>query len=115
LEQHFSRHPLARFDKEQKTVVRIWIAKTVNARNARHDDYIASFEQSASCGHSKTIDLLVNNRLLFDVDICGRNVSLWLIVVVIRHEILDGIFGEKGAKLLVELSGECFVVCKHKR
>src|ERR1043166_7371391 len=55
LEQHFSRHPLARFDKEQKTVVRIRIAKTVNARNARHDDYIASFEQSTSCGHSKTI------------------------------------------------------------
>src|SRR5207302_4717040 len=38
-------------------------------------------------------------------DVCFR-----LIIIVIRDEILDGVFGEERPKLLVELSGERLVM-----
>ena len=43
-----------------------------------------------------------------------RNVSLGLVVVVIRNEVFDGVLREKSLELRVELGGQGLVVCQHE-
>ncbi len=60
------------------------------------------------------IDLVVDRHIFFDVSIGTGNVSFGLIVVVIRNEIFNCIFGEKGFEFLVKLSSECFIMGKNE-
>ena len=63
---------------------------------------------------SHFVDLIVYGRILFDVCVGSGNVGLWLVVVVVTGEVLDGIIGEKFLKLAAKLGGKSFVVCKHE-
>jgi hypothetical protein len=81
-------------------------------RHARDHDHVAPLEQRARCGHTQAIDLLVDDRFFFNVDIGGGDVRFGLIVVVVRDEVFDGVLRKQGAKLLEQLRGERFVVCQ---
>ena len=52
----------------------------------------------------------IDRGVLLDVGIRLWNVRLWLVVVVVAHEILDRVIRKKLAKLARELSGERLVV-----
>ena len=39
--------------------------------------------------------VVVDGRFLLDIDVAGRDISLRLVVVVVRDEVLDGIMGEE--------------------
>ena len=64
---------------------------------------------------AQTVDLVVDERVLFDIHILSGYIRLGLVVIVIRHEILDGILGEKLAELGTELSRKRFVVRENER
>src|SRR6185369_2617932 len=115
LQQHIARHATAGFDEEQQTVVRVRVAKTVDARDARDYDYVATLEERAGRRHPQSIDFLVDDRFFFDVDVGGGNVRFGLVVVVIRDEILARILWKERAKLVEQLGGERFVVREHER
>jgi len=55
------------------------------------------------------LNVLVDRRILFNKGIAGRNVSLWLVVVVIRNEVLYRIVGKKLFEFTIELRSECLV------
>src|SRR6218665_3785933 len=63
----------------------------------------------------ESLDLSVDGGVLFDKGVGLRHICLGLIVVVIRHKVLDRIIGHKVAKLGCELGREGFVVCQHER
>src|SRR6267378_5149111 len=56
------------------------------------------------------VDLFVARAVLFDVRVAPRDVGLGLVVVVIRDEVLHGVFGKELLELAVELSRQRLVV-----
>ena len=58
---------------------------------------------------SRSISSLIVDFLL-DVGVRLRDVGLGLVVVVVGDEVLDGVLGEEGLELLVELGGQGLVV-----
>ena len=57
----------------------------------------------------------VDRGVLLDIGIRLRNVRLWLVVVVVAHEVLDRVIRKKLAKFARELSGEGLVVRHDER
>ena len=64
---------------------------------------------------AEAIDLVVDRAVLLDVGVARRDVRLGLVVVVVRHEVLDSVLREELAELVRELRGERLVGCEHER
>ncbi|CAB4864358.1 unannotated protein [freshwater metagenome] len=62
---------------------------------------------------AKSLDLFINSGVFFNEGVSLRYVGLWLVIVVIRDEILDGVFWHEFAELCRELRSESFVVDKN--
>ena len=60
------------------------------------------------------VDLFVDRRGFGDVRIADGYVGLWLVVVVVRNEVFDGVFGEKLPQLVAQLCRQRFVVGQHQ-
>ena len=114
LEQLFARQCHAAGEPDHHRLVVFRRTEAVDARDAGHHDHITPAHQSAGGGQPQPIDLLVDRRILLDVDIALRNVGFGLVVVVVADEIVDGVVGEKIAKLSVELRCQGFVVGEHQ-
>ena len=85
-------------------------AEAVDARDARDDDDIGAAHERARRGEAEAVDVLVDERVFFDVDVALRDVRLGLVVVVIADEVVDGVSREEAFELLVQLGGERLVV-----
>ena len=88
-------------------------AQAVDAAHAGDHDHIPAADEGAGCHQPQPVDLLVDRRVLLDIDVALRDVGFGLVIVVIADEIRDGVIGEKVAKLGKELGSECFVVRQH--
>ncbi|CSB44162.1 Uncharacterised protein [Vibrio cholerae] len=55
----------------------------------------------------------VHGRVFFNKSIRGRHIGFWLIVVVVRNEILHRIVGKKGFHFAVQLSRQCLIRRKY--
>jgi hypothetical protein len=60
------------------------------------------------------VDLLVHRGFFLDIGVRARHVSFRLVVVVVRHEILDRVFREERLELAVELRGQRLVGRQHE-
>ena len=106
--------PHATFEWEQHAVVRLGRSKPVDTRHARDDDDVPSLEQR-SCGRQPhAVDLVVDRRFLLDVRVGRWHVRFGLVVVVVAHEVLDGVSGEQPLELLIELCRQGLVVRHHE-
>ena len=99
---------------EQHPVVFARIAEAVDAGDTRHDDDIPPLKERARGGHAQPVNVLVDDGLLLNVRVGRRDVGLRLIVVVVAHEVFDGVVGEELLELLVELRGERLIVRHHE-
>ena len=63
----------------------------------------------------EALDVLVDRRVLLDVDVGGGDVGLGLVVVVVGDEVLDRVLGQELPQLAVELRGEGLVVGEDQR
>ena len=61
------------------------------------------------------IDLVVDGGILFNVSVRGRNVSLRLIIIVIRYKIFYGILWEKFLHFPVKLRRQRLIVGNDER
>ncbi len=61
------------------------------------------------------VDVVVDRRVLLDVEIGLRDVRLGLVVVVVGDEVLDRVVREELPELVAELRGERLVVRDHER
>ena len=81
----------------------------------RNHDHVPAREQRAGRRKPQPFDLLVDRRILLDVSVRPRDVSLGLIVIEVRDEILDGVLREELLELGVQLRGERLVVGDDER
>ncbi len=89
-------------------------AEAVDAGDGRHDDDISATEQRVGRGVTEALDLGVDRRVLLDEGVGLWHVRLRLVVVVVRHEVLDGVVGHELAELVRELRGQRLVVREHE-
>ena len=79
------------------------------------DDDIAAREDGGGRRVAQAVDLLVDRRVLLDVEVLARDVRLGLVVVVVRDEVLDRVVGEERPELVAELGGQRLVVRHDER
>ena len=85
-------------------------------RADRGDDHdVAAREQRRRGGVAQPVDLLVDRRVLLDVEVLARDVGLGLVVVVVGDEVLDGVGREVRPELVAELRRERLVVGEDQR
>ena len=72
-------------------------------------------KQRAGGREPKLVELVVDGGFFFDIDVARRDIGFGLVVIVIADEVLDGVAGEEGSELVVELRGECLVVGQDQR
>ena len=85
------------------------------ADTRRDDHHVAPREQRRRGGVAQPVDLLVDRRVLLDVEVLARDVRLGLVVVVVADEVLDGVGREVGPELVAELGRQRLVVGEHER
>ncbi len=90
-------------------------AEAVDARDRGHHDHVAAGEHSRRRRMAQAVDLGVDRRILLDVEVAAGDVRLRLVVVVVGDEVLDGVVGEVGPKLVAQLRRERLVVGDHER
>ena len=88
---------------------------TVDTRNRRHDDHIVPLQQCPRRRVAHTVDLFVNLALFFDVGVRPRHIGFGLVVVVVGHEIFDGVVGEEPFELPIKLRRERLVRSEDNR
>ncbi len=108
-------HPGARPKRDEHRAVLLGRAEAVDARHRGHDDDVPALEEGRGRLEAEPVDLLVDVGVLLDVGVGDRNVGLGLVVVVVAHEVLDGVLGEERAELREELRREGLVVGHDER
>ena len=89
--------------------------QAVNARDASDDDDVLTAHECGRGGQAQAVDIVVDERVFFDVDVALRNVRFRLVIVVIADEIMHRIMRQKRLELLVKLSRQRLVVRQHQR
>ena len=114
-QQRVAVDELALAQRLQVLVVGLGRAEAVDAGDAGHDQHVATGEQRRRGRVAQAVDLLVDRRVLLDVQVLARDVRLGLVVVVVGDEVLDRVAREVGAELVAELGGQRLVVRDHQR
>ena len=76
-------------------------ADAVDARHRGDDDHIVAFQQRPRRRMAHAIDLFVNLGFLFDIGIGPGDIGLGLIIIVVGHEVFDGVVGEEALEFAV--------------
>ena len=84
-------------------------AYAVDAGDRGDDDDVVALQQRARRGMAHPVDLFVDRGFLLDIGVGARDIGFGLVIVVIGHEIFDGIVGKEALELAVELRGERLV------
>ena len=93
----------AALDRERHRRIGLDRADAVDAGHRRHDDDVVALEQRPRRRVPHAVDLLVDRGILLDIGVGARDIGFRLVVVVIRHEIFDGVVGKERPELAVEL------------
>ena len=101
-------------DFKKKSAVFFRIRKTINRCDRSHDDRVAPFENRIDRARAKHFDLVVHDRVLLDVGIGFRDVSLGLVEIEVRDEILHPVLREEFFELAIELRAKGFVMDQNK-
>src|SRR5574344_1718924 len=105
-----ARDALSGLELHRKVPVFVRLAETVDAADGRHHDHVLARDQRIRRRQPVALDLLVDRRILLDVGVRLRNVSLGLVVVVVRDEVLDRVFRKQLLQLGEELRRKRLVV-----
>ena len=91
------------------------VAQAVDGAHRGDDDHVLPLHQAGRGAEPEALDVLVDRRVLLDVDVGGRDVRLGLVVVVVADEVLDRVPRQELPQLAVELRGQRLVVGEHQR
>ena len=103
---------------EQDLAVVVVGLRRAEAEDRAHrgdDHHVAAGEQRGRGGVAQPVDLLVDRRVLLDVEVLARDVGLGLVVVVVGDEVLDGVGREVRPELVAELRRQRLVVGEDQR
>ena len=79
------------------------VADAVDAGHGRDDHRVFALEQRLRRRQPHLLDVLVDARVLLDIEVARGDVGLGLVVVVVGDEVLDRVLGEELAELRIEL------------
>jgi hypothetical protein len=88
--------------------------KTINGCDRSHDDRVAPFKNRIDRACAQHFDLVVHHRVLLDVGIGFRDVSLGLVEIEVRDEILHPVLREEFFELAIELRAKGLVMNQNK-
>ena len=74
--------------------------QAINAGHGGHNHHVSAGQQRRGGRVAQTLYVLVDGRVLFNIGIRLRNISLWLVVVIIRHEVLHRVMRQELAQLV---------------
>ena len=100
---------------QQLRLVLLGRAQAVDARHRGHHDRVTPSQQSGRRRMAQPIDLVVDRRVLLDVRVGRGHVRLGLVVVVVRHEVLDPVLREELTQLVGQLRRQRLVGRHHER
>ena len=63
---------------------------------------------------AQALHILVDGRILLDVRVRLRDIRLWLVVVVVGHEVLHRVIWKQAAELIGQLRGKSLVGRHHQ-
>ena len=92
----------------------LWRAQAVDAGHRGHDEHVAPGQQGVGRGVAELLDLVVDGRVFFYVEVRMREIGLGLVVVVVGHEVFHRVVREELAELVVELGGQGLVGGQHQ-
>src|SRR5262249_60189562 len=84
--------------------------QAVDAGDRGDDQHVVAGAEGVGGRVAHPLDLVVDERVLLDVRVRGRDVGRGLVVVVVADEVLDRVPGEELLELSVELGGQGLVV-----
>jgi hypothetical protein len=74
---------------EYSFLVALPFSKAIYTGNTCNYNNILPFQEGFGCGEAKLFYSFIYGCVFFNIDITGRNISLWLIVIVVTHKIID--------------------------
>ena len=86
------------------------ISQTIDTGNRRYDNHVFSLNQSRCGTVPHLINLVINRRILRNICVRGRHIGLRLIIIIIRHKILNRIVRKKRLELAVKLCCKRLIV-----
>ena len=89
-------------------------AQAVDAGHRGHHHHIAARQQRRRRGVPQPLHVVVDGAVLFDVGVGLRDVRLGLVVVVVRHEVLNCVVRQHLSQLVGELGGQRLVGRHHQ-
>ena len=89
-------------------------AQTVNTGHRGDNNHVSTGQQGVGCLMAKPFHFGVDGAVFFDEGVCLWNVGFRLVVVVIGHEVFDGVVGKHVAEFVSELGGKGFVVRQYQ-
>ena len=113
-EQRVPLHLVADPQPDHPADVLLRRTQAVDRRDRRHHDDVAPGQQRIRGGVPEPLDLLVERGVLLDVGVGLRDVRLGLVVVVVGHEVFDGIAREELPQLVGELRRQGLVGLHHQ-
>ena len=108
-----NRLPLA--DVKRHRRISLDATNAVNTAHGSDNNHIIPLQNRPRSRVAHAIDRFVDGAFLLDVGVAPGNVGLGHVVVVVAHEILDGVVGEKALELAIELGGQRLVVREDQR
>ena len=114
-EQGVAVHGHATAQLDHSRHVLFGCSQTVDARDRGDDDRVSPGEQGVGGAVAQAFHLVVDGGVLLDKRVRLRHVRLGLVVVVVGHEVLDGIARQERTELGRELRGEGLVGFQDER
>ena len=90
---------------EEQHLCRIFLrsTQTIDARHGCHNDAVTSGEQRGSRRVAQALHVVVDIGILLDISIRLWDIGFRLVVVVVTHEVVDGIVRHEFAELCAQL------------
>ncbi len=100
---------------QQHAVIDLGGAQAINAGHGGDDDNVVPLEQRPRGRVPHLIDRVIDGRIFGNIGVGLGKVCLRLVIIIIAHEIFDGVVGKKLPEFLVELTGQRLVVDQDQR
>ena len=79
------------------------------------DDDVPPLRERRRGRVAQAVNLVVDGTVLLNIGVCGRDISLGLVIVVVGDEIFYRIIGEKAAHLGTDLAGQRLIRLQNQR
>ena len=113
-QQPVSGHLAAHLQLHRPVQVGLRRAESVDARHRSDHDHITAGQQIRGRRMPQPFDVVVDRAVLLDISVRLRDVGLRLVVVVVGHEVLDGVVRQHLPEFVGQLGRECLVGRHHQ-